>query len=175
MTGTLQRSNKRSVAGSAAERPYLSEERCTPADVAEVRLLEGTEHIIIGTDGRGRGIAAQQLSQRLKTLITLQMRQDSELIGLEEVSVTDRNEVAIEHMQNELLERSGIRQIASFGCHSRQACGTVRRVAGVERQLVMSVFGVFKKEKRFAVTRCFETERRVRTDTQSAASISVCG
>ena len=175
MTGTLQRSNKRSVAGSAAERPYLSEERCTPADVAEVRLLEGTEHIIIGTDGRGRGIAAQQLSQRLKTLITLQMRQDSELIGLEEVSVTDRNEVAIEHMQNELLERSGIRQIASFGCHSRRLAAPSAASRASRRQLVMSVFGVFKKEKRFAVTRCFETERRVRTDTQSAASISVCG
>lgn len=175
MTGTQQRSNKRSVAGSAAERPYPSEERCTPAGLAEVSLLERTEHVIIGIDRRGRGIAAQQLLQCLKTLITLQMRQDSELIGLEEVVVTDRNEVAIEHMENELLERSTVRQIASFGCHSRKACGTVRLVPRVERQLVMPVFGVFKKEKRFAVTQCFETERRVADDTQSAASISVCG
>jgi hypothetical protein len=77
-------------------------------------------------------------------------------------------------MQHELPESHTIGNGAPFPGDYQQIRAAFSGVRGFKRQLGMTVFGVFESEKRLLVTQGFKPSVEL-YDTQSAASISVCG
>ena len=124
----------------------------------EFTATNGSDHVWIGID-RCRFRVTKDLVQLSVAVISLQMRQDRQLLRFEKVAIANRNQIVIDHMQHELLESQTIGNGATFGSDGLQIRAAFDGIVDVKCQLGIAVFGVFESDKGLRVTQCLEPER----------------
>jgi len=112
-------------------------------------------HVWIGRDCC-RFHVTKDLVQLSVAIISLQMRQDRQLLRFEKVAIANRNQIVIDHVQHELPERQTIGNGALFGSDGLQIPAAFDGILDSKCQLGIAVFGVFESDKGLRVTQCFE-------------------
>jgi len=124
----------------------------------EFTAINCPDHVSIGID-RCRFHVAKDLVQLSVAIISLQMRQDSQLLWFKKVAIANGNQIVIDHMQHELPESQTIGNGAPVGSDGLQIRAAFDGILDMKCQVGIVVFGVFESEQRFPITQCFEPER----------------
>src|SRR4030095_9916989 len=133
------------------------EER-SPSTAVEFTAINCADHISIGIDAR-RCQVTKGLVKLSVTIITLQVRQDRQLLRFKKVAIANRYQIVIDHMHHETPERHTIGNGAPCPSDSLQSRAAFGGILGLKCQLGIAVFRVFERDKRLRVTQCFDPQR----------------